>query len=177
MSNQGNWQIRSANVDDARRMAEIHVSSWRVAYRGQVPNEHLDSLSVDKRELKFREWIETAQLQDRRVWLISDGVKAFGFADTAPSRDEITTAHVAELCGIYLHPDYWSRGAGRDFLRYALEDLKSRNFTAAILWVLKSNERAIRFYSAAGFTPDGATKDYTFSGVIVPGVRYRKLLD
>jgi len=33
--------IRRAKVDDANRIAEIHVFGWRCAYRGIVSDEYL----------------------------------------------------------------------------------------------------------------------------------------
>ena len=41
--------IREATPDDARAIAEVHVASWRWAYRGDLPAEFLDGLSVDDR--------------------------------------------------------------------------------------------------------------------------------
>lgn len=41
-----------------------------------------------------------------------------------------------------------------------------------LLWVLKANDRARRFYGRAGFVPDGAGEDFVVDGVAVPEVRY-----
>ena len=46
--------VRGATADDARAIAEVHVASWRWAYRGQVPDRILDELSVDEREAIWR---------------------------------------------------------------------------------------------------------------------------
>ncbi len=42
--------IRTARPDDARSVAEVHVASWRHAYRGLLPDDYLERLSVDDRE-------------------------------------------------------------------------------------------------------------------------------
>ena len=34
-------KVRRAIIDDASRLAKIHVDSWRAAYRGLVPDTHL----------------------------------------------------------------------------------------------------------------------------------------
>src|SRR5258708_35048119 len=39
--------VRTARFEDARQIAEVHVSSWQAAYRGIVPDTLLDSLSVE----------------------------------------------------------------------------------------------------------------------------------
>lgn len=45
-----------------------------------------------------------------------------------------------------------------------------------LLWVLKGNARARRFYERAGFRPDGAEEPFEVEGVAVPEVRYVRAL-
>jgi len=52
--------IREATSDDARAIAEVHMASWRWAYRGDLPAEFLDGLTVDDREREWREWLAAA---------------------------------------------------------------------------------------------------------------------
>jgi hypothetical protein len=42
--------VRAARPEDARSVAEVHVASWRHAYRGLLPDDYLERLSVDDRE-------------------------------------------------------------------------------------------------------------------------------
>jgi hypothetical protein len=42
--------VREANKGDSKAISSIGVSSWQAAYQGIVPNDYLDSLSVEKRE-------------------------------------------------------------------------------------------------------------------------------
>jgi hypothetical protein len=44
------YDIRDAELRDARGLAEVHVRSWQAAYAGIVPDEDLAKLSVDQRE-------------------------------------------------------------------------------------------------------------------------------
>jgi hypothetical protein len=48
-------QVRKAKVEDAFAIASVHVRSWQVAYRGQMPDEFLDGLDVEKRTSMWRE--------------------------------------------------------------------------------------------------------------------------
>ena len=41
--------IRNAISDDARQIAEIIVEDWKIAYKGIIDNDYLDSLSVEER--------------------------------------------------------------------------------------------------------------------------------
>ena len=80
-------QIRLAHIDDAEGLARVHVDSWRVAYKGIVPDEHLASLSYEKRAGRWREslsnadsasFVYVAQDADGNPWAIGRGAGADG---------------------------------------------------------------------------------------------------
>jgi hypothetical protein len=39
--------IRRAELSDAKGIAAVHVAAWRVAYRGLLPDDVLDRLSIE----------------------------------------------------------------------------------------------------------------------------------
>ena len=43
-------RIREAVPEDAGPMAKVHIDTWRTAYAGIVPSEHLAGLSYERRE-------------------------------------------------------------------------------------------------------------------------------
>ena len=47
MSSVDDVVIRDATPSDSRAIAEVHVASWRWAYRDDLPAEFLDGQSVD----------------------------------------------------------------------------------------------------------------------------------
>ena len=49
--------------------------------------------------------------------------------------------------------EYYGKGVAQQLMKAALERLK--NYPKIVLWVLKENGRAIRFYRKCGFVPDG----------------------
>jgi len=54
--------IREANIEDAKGIANVHVKAWQSAYKGIMPEEYLLSLSVkDKTEL----WLQTLSLSNK----------------------------------------------------------------------------------------------------------------
>src|SRR5947208_195366 len=94
--------IRAATVEDARAIAEVHVAGWRAAYRGQMPDALLDSLSVDERAEKRRRWIANPTSVDHRTWVAERDGRILGFANTGPIRDETAASRTAELLALYL---------------------------------------------------------------------------
>ena len=161
--------FRLATAADARRIAELHVRTWRAAYRGLLPDALLASQSVEKREPQWRHWNEGHAL--RRIWLVEREDTLLGFAATGPSRDHDAAA-AGEVYAIYLDPGVIGTGVGRDLFAHASAALGAQGFTRATLWVLESNARSRRFYEAAGWRPDGTRKTETLQGVEVVEVRY-----
>jgi GNAT superfamily N-acetyltransferase len=163
--------IRPARPEDARAIAEVHVASWRHAYRGLLPDDYLDRLSVDERERTRRE-----HLEDRSSgWgtlVVDDAGRVVGFSTYGPSRDEDATSATGEVPAIYLDPDVIGTGVGRELLAETIFALRAAGFTHASLWVLEGNVRARRFYEKAGWVWDGSVSTHSFECANQPAVRY-----
>jgi ribosomal protein S18 acetylase RimI-like enzyme len=165
-------RIREAEPRDARAIAEVHVRSWRSAYRGQLTDEYLDGLRVDERLEMHRRALEEAR-SDWRTWVADEVGAIVGFAVTGPSEDADADDRTGEVYAIYLEPDRVGTGLGRALFEHAVGDLRERGFLAATLWVLETNERARRFYEVAGWSTDGATTSERVDCEMRPTVRYR----
>jgi ribosomal protein S18 acetylase RimI-like enzyme len=167
--------LRRATEADARAIAEVHVRTWQHAYRGLIPAHVLDSLSVERRE-EF--WGSEVRLlpPDRRPWLADAEGTVAGFVSVGPSQDADATSSTGEVYAIYVDPDCWDRGVGRNLLAHGERDLAAHGYTEATLWVLTSNERARRFYEAAGWTTDGTERVANIAGAELHEIRYRRQL-
>jgi L-amino acid N-acyltransferase YncA len=168
--------VRLASPGDVATVADLHVRSWLAAYRGIVPDRVLDGLSVERRAAS---WARSLAARDsdsgleRRVWVVEQAGSVVGFASTGPSRDDDTDPGTGEVEAIYLAPEAWSRGLGSALLRAAANDLRARGYGPLVLWVLRANRRARRFYERAGWREDGAERPIDFDGVPVAEIRYR----
>ena len=164
--------VRRAKPTDARGIAEVHVASWQGAYRGFFPDEFLDNLSADNRETY---WQEAIELGRSGLLVYEKSGAVIGFASFGESRDEgAVEGETAELYAIYFDPVQWGKGYGAELGAKVLEALNSQGFAEVTLWVLKDNQRAIRFYEKLGFAPDGVEKVETWRGEIeLTESRYR----
>lgn len=151
--------IRSAVVADARGIASVHLRAWQWAYRGQIPDAYLDSLTqqLDQRTAWWHGLLSQPP-PEHRTWVAERDGCVLGFADTGPCRDADATSGVAELNAIYLDPAVVGTGVGRALMIHVVQDLKARGFRAATLWVLATNQRARRFYEIGGWQLDGTEK-------------------
>ncbi|MDQ1015035.1 GNAT superfamily N-acetyltransferase [Streptomyces afghaniensis] len=77
---------------------------------------------------------------------------------------------------IYVHPDRMGHGTGQALLAHSVARCAAAGHGRLLLWVLKGNGRARRFYERAGFHADGAEESFEVEGVMVPEVRYARTL-
>lgn len=167
-------RVRPAREGDAPAIAEVHVRSWQVAYRGQLPDELLDGLTGHARTHRWERTISEGS-PDLLV-LVDDEDVPVGFAATAASRDQDATPATGELFALYLDPARWGQGEGGALLDAAVARLRDDGFSDATLWVLATNTRTIGFYQAQGWRPDGHDRDLQVGGTMVREHRYRRRL-
>ena len=149
--------IRPATVDDLTEVARIHVASWQAAYRGQLPDAYLDGLSSSEREAGWRSRVQNAAPR-QELWVMERDAEVLGVAALGPSRDADAEEGWGEIYAIYLRPDCWGQGVGRELLVQASRRLTNLGFKRSFLWVLESNERARRFYERAGWRATVTTR-------------------
>lgn len=166
--------IRQATPADAEGIADLQVRAWRVAYRGQVPDRHLDDLVAESLLPNLR-WSLEHPPDHWRLWIADEDAAIVGFASTGPSYDTDATPATGELTAIYVDPDRPRQGIGSALLAHALEDLAGRS-KRVTLWVLESNAAGRAFFEARGFDADGERTWDLIGEVLVPAVRYRRSL-
>ena len=152
---------------DAAEIARVHVDCWRAAYRGQMPDELLASLSVERRTEFWRRSLEEG---DAGVLVAEVSGTVGGFVSVGPSRDE---DGIAELYAIYIEPERFGTGLGRALMDAALERMRRLAYQRAMLWVLDGNERAERFYRIAGWEREDTTRDEEWGSWTIREARYR----
>jgi GNAT superfamily N-acetyltransferase len=168
--------VRLPQITDAQQIARAKNDSWRVGYRGLVPDSILDGLDDGLSSTQWVQWLRDGyeNVGSRaEIRVTTDaarevvGVSAFG-AD----RDRPNDADRGELWVLYVAPSHWGRGYGYALLRDAEAVLAAAGRRDLALWVLEGNDRARRFYERAGWRADDRMKPFGDSGVYE--VRYRK---
>ncbi|MGW0911350.1 N-acetyltransferase family protein [Streptomyces sp. NPDC002784] len=160
---------------DCDRVAEIRVGGWRTAYRGLLPQGYLDGLSVAEDAERHR--ARFTQGDGSAVNLIAERHGGtVGWACHGPYRSEDLPGEDAELYAIYVDPGQYGAGIGQALLQESIRRCTAAGYPRMLLWVLKENTDARRFYERAGFLPDGAEEPFEVDGVLVPEVRYAREL-
>lgn len=138
----------------------VHWKAWQEAYTGLVSQDFLDGRTLEK-------CVQQAYGRPDNTLVARDGDRVIGFAVYGPYRGE-DLPETGEVMAIYVLKEYYSQGVGRALMEKALEALSGYGRVA--LWVLKGNERAIRFYEKCGFRFDG-TEDTLTLGQPVTDLR------
>ncbi len=162
--------LRSAAIEDAQTIATIHVCAWQTAYKGIVPTPYLDSLSIQERA---NMWQTVISEQHGSVLLAVTPYGEVGFICFGPSRDK-DGKEKAEVYALYVLPQFWHQGIGRELLEEAERRIADHHFNAFTLWVFEKNAPARRFYEARGFRLDTSSKEETIGGLLLTELRYEK---
>ncbi len=141
--------LRPAVAADAADIARIYIATWRATYHGIVPDRVLDDMDLGR---ETRDWRRTIARRDARHHVSvaergEDGV--VGFATFGAERVGHGRRR-GEIHTLYVLPRHQRGGHGRRLVADAAEQMLADGFGDAVLWVLKENQPARRFYERMG---------------------------
>ena len=155
--------IRIATRDDIPGLARVHVQSWLETYGGLVPQEILETFTL---EFRMAQWARTLE-NPVDVFVAEIDGEMVGFTSAGTSRIE---GFEAEVFTLYLLERAQGSGLGRALLVRAFEALKARGFASCIVSVLAAN-RSCGFYRHLGGVQVRAT-DLEIRGVKFAGLEF-----
>ena len=161
--------IRVAQPSDVPQIAALHVRSWQVGYRGQMPDSFLDALNPGQRAAAW-----TRAVGDSEVTVLV-GLRAetiVGFCSFLACRDDDASSDTCEIATLYVEPAHFRSGCGRALMEAVVEMARARSFRRVSLWVLATNSVARAFYESVGLLPDGRSKTDARLGIPLHEVRY-----
>jgi GNAT superfamily N-acetyltransferase len=145
----GAWNIRPASIHDARAIAEVHIESYKSAYRGIFPEALLNGLSVEQRESSWRDLLAGQEPSAEITMVGCDaGGSVVGFVSGGKERTGQLECD-GELSAIYLRPEAQRKGLGALLVRQFARELGARGFGSMALWVLELSP-ARTFYEGLG---------------------------
>lgn len=132
--------IRKATKDDVAQIAEILVEDWKRAYRGNMDSAFLDAMSVEQRY--------PIELQRYRKYMVAaNGQEILGYAWNEMIDDE---AADCEIVALYVRYNRRKSGIGRALFHNAMDSFRAAGKKSMIVWCLKDNQEARRFYERMG---------------------------
>jgi ribosomal protein S18 acetylase RimI-like enzyme len=144
------FAIRQPNRDDASRIAELHVATWREAYSHLLPDGFFDDEHTQGRQSMWKRILDDDR-DDLTVRVAERGTELIGFSMVGPSfgSEGQDLPRDRQLYSVYVLEHHHGTGVGQALLESAL------GTGPAMLWVAKENPRAIAFYRRNGFEFDG----------------------
>ena len=155
--------IRAATRDDIPGLARVHVQSWLETYGRLVPQEILETFTLDFRMAQWNRTLENPV----DVFVAEIDGEMVGFTSAGTSRIE---GFEAEVFTLYLLERAQGSGLGRALLVRALEALWVRGFASCVVSVLAAN-RSCGFYRHLGGVQVRAT-DLEIRGVKFAGLEF-----
>jgi ribosomal protein S18 acetylase RimI-like enzyme len=139
---------RSARLSDAESIGAVQVASWRSTYRGIVPDDYLDAMTVEDHAGRWGRLLARPGSLEL-TFVVEEEGRVVGFAMGGTER-EGDRRYAGELYAIYLLPDARRRGHGRALAEAVSEALLERGLRSMLVWVLRDNLGARRFYERLG---------------------------
>lgn len=158
--------IRQAEPDDARVIATINVETWLAIYRGILHDEHLATLSIEKRTEDWQKII-AAQTDVQLTFVATDEADVIcGYCGGGISRIQ---GFDAELYALYVHPEAQGYGYGKYLVEHFLDFCKRRKWRTVCVLVLQEN-------SATGFYEYMQAQFFGFMTTTIGSIDYEEIL-
>ncbi|SCG50582.1 GNAT family N-acetyltransferase [Micromonospora humi] len=163
--------LRPATEADLMAVGALHQRSRVAAYSSFLPPE---ALADPTEEAMGRYWVErlTWEAADHRMTVVERDGRLVGFSYLGP--DDEGDPATGLLNAIHLEPDERGRGTGRALMVDALDAMRARGWTRAVLWVLHDNTSARRFYERGGWRATGERRTDRIGTALVPQLRYAR---
>ncbi|WP_276168114.1 GNAT family N-acetyltransferase [Zobellia alginiliquefaciens] len=138
---------RTATLGDAVSIAGLHVKSWQENYRGAFSDAYLDELALGEREKIWHDRLENP-LSRQTVIVAEKGGDLVGFVCAFfDVDDDFGTL----LDNLHVSKDVQGMGIGKRLMSLIAKEVQDREPNSGLyLWVLESNEAALRFYERQG---------------------------
>ncbi len=158
--------IRDANVTDAAAIADLHVRSWRSAYRGIVDDAYMDGALAEETADHWR-GVFARDHSDGLILVAEQQDAIIGFIAVWPDADDPNTGYIDNL---HVDPDRRGGGIGQRLLAEAARRLPQLGFHSAALWVFAENSGAVRFYERLNGRAAARTRK-PVGGRLIEGIR------
>lgn len=139
--------IRKCEEKDLPDIAEIHIQTWRKAYRGIVDDVILDNLNTER---SFQNFNRVLNDPDEFFYVAEYADKTVGFMTfSLKSRSDVFFCF-AEISCIYILPDFQGKGIGKRLMSHAFKVIRDNGISKIMLWALKDNYQKLFYQSCGG---------------------------
>lgn len=146
-------RIRALDINDAQEIARVNVISYLEADR-RCPNPEQTNYNIDSHlSHNISRWrrklgdLSDDSNKDAFLGIEEDG-ELKGFIHFGANKKNPDSA---EIHALYVHPDHWESGAGKQLFKAAAKDLKAQGYNHLLLRTLRDDPIPNGFYRKMGF--------------------------
>ena len=165
-------------------MSLFHALGWRTTYQNQIPADYIAQEITDERWIPmFRENYETGRNHGLLLYKGDTPVSCITYGpirtDSGLQGDEVTPLDTRgregwwEIISFYSHPDHKGKGYGSMLVDELFRRLRGQGCPGVVVFAMRENMGARRFYERHGFYLDGVSVDLPFPhNVVTTDLRY-----
>ncbi len=144
-------QIKTLTPEYADVVADLHLQIWHQAYVPIFGAARLQQLSAQEFRQIWQKRLLEAKYECMGIFRQEQLIGFCGWGQYS--------SVTAEIYHFYLHADFWGLGIAEQIMEHLLKTIDTAGYAQVVLWVLKENRRAQRFYARWGFTPTGRAQE------------------
>ena len=137
--------VRLNRLEDQEQMAHIKIDGWRNTYEQIIASKYLKGLNY--KELTERYCRSFEEFKDK-VLVAVRGSEVIGYSyfESKPK----SFKYDSELISLYIKTSELRKGIGKTLFKETAKELYSRGCHNMIVWCLKGNDNAFKFYESLG---------------------------
>ena len=139
----------------------VHWKSWHETYTGLIDPAYMERITLEK-------CVDMAHRWPQNMMVAKDGDRVIGFVGYGEHCDDALT-DCGEVFAIYVLAECYGQKVGYALMNAAVEKLAT--YKKIAVWVLKGNDRAIKFYERYGFRFDGTEKEVNLGTPNLPNLK------
>ena len=160
-------KIRRATEKDLIGIAQVHVETWQSTYKGIIPEDYLQSLTIENRLKNWQRHLKT--LHTATFIAENEAGAVIGFAIGGPEQ----TSHPlyqAEIYAIYILDTYQRNGVGKQLIKPIAKLFEEKKYPNMIIWALEENSNHLFYQSLGGQIV--ASKNISINGKVLKEIGY-----
>ncbi|MRH44099.1 GNAT family N-acetyltransferase [Aquibacillus halophilus] len=142
------YHIRKAALEDAEKIAEVHVQSWKSTYSELINEQDLSNITFENRKILWETILQLPMKGQVALVLHDDDNNIVGFISGGKERTK-RFSYDGEIYAIYLLEGYQRKGLGSILLDAFAKEMKNEGYDSILIWVLTQNPSS-QFYTNYG---------------------------
>lgn len=138
------YYVREAKLEDADRIADIHVKSWKSTYFDLINEQDMSNITYENRKVLWETILGMPKESQPAIVVVDEKDKIIGFISGGKERTK-RFGYDGEIYAIYLLEEYQRLGLGSMLLEAFAKAMKEAGYESLLVWVLTQNP-SNRFY-------------------------------